>query len=326
MQIFYISKDLGFPYRTSFWELGMSLEIIRPVLVDVTVPAILLGCSAIRTYGSKFCWMVWILGLAVYTIYTFIKGEWFLFGYYLRYGLLLGFVIVFVISLRSIMDVPLCMTMSLDEIAGISFLLLFLTFTLIVLGDKRHVKMSIDATFPLREGHYYIAQGGGNAIINHHAPAEYSKYAIDILKINTYGFRAKGFYPKDLQKYFIFEELVYSTVEGTVIKVIEDHPDMTPPCLDKEHPAGNHIITRHTGSGALIFLAHLRQRSILATEGDVVKEGQAIARVGNSGLSTEPHLHIHCEEDEVGELNVYGKGIPLLFDGRFLKRNDVVKC
>ncbi len=303
----------------------MSLEIVRPIIVDVIIPAILLVSSSFQNYGSKLHWILWMLGMAVYVAFTFIKGEWFLFGYYLRYVLLLSYGIMFVTSYKSILDVPIFVSFGLGEWAGLLFLLIFLTFTLIAQRNNQQIEIGIKASFPFRHGTYYIAHGGGNAIINHHAPAEYSRYAIDILKINKFGFRAKGFYPKDIQKYLIFNEMVYSPIEGVVMKVVDEHPDMVPPKLDQEHPAGNYVTIKHADSNAFVFLVHLRERSMLVSEGDVITTGQPIGRVGNSGLTTEPHLHIHCEEDEIGEFNISGKGIPLLFDGRFLKRNDLVK-
>jgi hypothetical protein len=303
----------------------MLLEIIRPILVDLIVPAILLVSSTFQIFKSKIHWVLWLMGLAAYVAYTFVKGEWFLFGYYLRFILLIGYGSVLVISYGSILEVPTFLPIGSSEVAGICFLLLFLTLTFIAVRDHRRLGKGIEASFPLRHGNYYIAHGGSNAIINHHAPAEYSKYAIDILKLNKFGFRAKGFYPKDLDKYLIYKEIIYAPVTGTVIKVVDEHPDMVPPNLDHENPAGNYVIIKHTDSNALVFLVHLHQKSMFIGEGDDVNPGDPIGRVGNSGLSTEPHLHIHCEEDDQEEFNTSGKGIPLLFDGRFLKRNDVVK-
>ncbi len=45
--------------------------------------------------------------------------------------------------------------------------------------------------------------------------------------------------------------------------------------------------------GYIVFLAHLRNQSILVTEGEQVRQGQAIGMLGNSGNSTMPHLHIN---------------------------------
>ena len=304
----------------------MSLEIIRPILVDLIVPTILLASSTLQNFSSQFHWGLWMMGIGAYVAYTFIKGEWFLFGYYLRFILLIGYGLVIVISYRSIIEVPIFGPMGSGEVISIFFLLLFLTLTFIAVRDHRHLGRCIQASFPFRHGDYYIAHGGSNAIINHHAPAGYSKYAIDILKLNKFGFRAKGFYPKDLDKYLIFKETIHAPVAGTVAKAVDEHPDMVPPNQDDKNPAGNYVIIKHNGSNALIFMAHLHQNGIFVREGDFVKPGQPIGSVGNSGLSTEPHLHIHCEEDEEEEFNTSGEGIPLLFDGRFLKRNDLVKC
>jgi hypothetical protein len=304
----------------------MSLEIIRPILVDLIVPVILLASSTFLAFNSKFHWILWMMGMAAYVAYTFIKGEWFLFGYYLRFILLISYGMVIVISYRSIIEIPIFGPIGSGEVVGIFFLLLFLSLTFIAVSDHRHLGRGIEASFPFRHGNYYIAHGGSNAIINHHAPAEYSKYAIDILKLDKFGFRAKGFYPKDLNKYLIFREIIHAPVAGTVVKVVDENPDMVPPNLDHENPAGNYVIIKYADSNTLVFLVHLHQKSIVVGEGDTVKPGQPIGEVGNSGLSTEPHLHIHCEEDDQEQFNTSGKGIPLLFDGRFLKRNDLVKC
>ena len=58
--------------------------------------------------------------------------------------------------------------------------------------------------------------------------------------------------------------------------------------------------------------------------GDKVKTGQPIGRAGNTGNTSEPHLHIHVEKggNEIPILK--GEGIPIIFDGRFLVRNSLV--
>ena len=62
--------------------------------------------------------------------------------------------------------------------------------------------------------------------------------------------------------------------------------------LDIRPNAGNHVMIQ-AKEGYIVFLAHLRNQSILVTEGEQVRQGQAIGMLGNSGNSTMPHLHIN---------------------------------
>ncbi|WP_425492702.1 M23 family metallopeptidase [Lysinibacillus agricola] len=52
-------------------------------------------------------------------------------------------------------------------------------------------------------------------------------------------------------------------------------------------------------------------------KGEKVKEGQILGKVGNSGNTSDPHLHIHAEKD--------GKGVAITFNDRFLVRNSLVR-
>jgi len=57
--------------------------------------------------------------------------------------------------------------------------------------------------------------------------------------------------------------------------------------------------------------------------GDSVRDGQPLAQVGNSGNTSEPHLHIHAVAADSGGI-LSGTGVPTLFDDRFLTQNSVV--
>jgi murein DD-endopeptidase MepM/ murein hydrolase activator NlpD len=46
--------------------------------------------------------------------------------------------------------------------------------------------------------------------------------------------------------------------------------------------------------------------------------------VGNSGNTTEPHLHIHASKSGTPDNLTSGIGLPILFNERFLVRNDIV--
>lgn len=73
--------------------------------------------------------------------------------------------------------------------------------------------------------------------------------------------------------------------------------------------AGNHVVIRR--DGALVLLAHLRAGSVRPRLGDHVSVGEMIGECGNSGNSTEPHLHIQVSDS----VEQNGRGIPLAFVG-----------
>lgn len=53
---------------------------------------------------------------------------------------------------------------------------------------------------------------------------------------------------------------------------------------------GNHVTIR-SQDGTFALVAHLRQGSLLVSVGDTVRAGQQLAQCGNSGNSSEPHVH-----------------------------------
>jgi murein DD-endopeptidase MepM/ murein hydrolase activator NlpD len=73
---------------------------------------------------------------------------------------------------------------------------------------------------------------------------------------------------------------------------------------------GNHVVI-DLGDGAYALLAHLRRRSALVTAGQRVRAGQQLAACGNSGNSTEPHVHFQLM-DRPGVL--LAAGLPFGFD------------
>ena len=77
--------------------------------------------------------------------------------------------------------------------------------------------------------------------------------------------------------------------------VANDLPDLPPAEADDHHPAGNHVVIRLDDSDIYIGLAHLQQGTVAVHPGDRVQAGQVLGRVGTSGRTSEPHLHVHAK-------------------------------
>lgn len=176
---------------------------------------------------------------------------------------------------------------------------------------------SRDLAFPLRDGRFVVGQGGDIALLNKHASHAAQRYAADITAIGTAGFRASGILPGDLRRYEIFGKPVVSPCNGTVERVVDGLRDLPPPEADRENPAGNHVVL--LCDGLQVELAHLQQGSVGVEAQERISIGDPIGRVGNSGNTTEPHLHIHAVDPTTGA------GVPITFDGRFPVRNTLFR-
>jgi Peptidase family M23 len=74
--------------------------------------------------------------------------------------------------------------------------------------------------------------------------------------------------------------------------------------------AGNHLTIALRERDAFVALAHLRAGSFRVSVGEAVTKGQPIAECGNSGNSTEPHVHMQVMDSR--DLHM-AQGIPLAF-------------
>lgn len=184
---------------------------------------------------------------------------------------------------------------------------------------------TVDLHPPLRGGTFRVIHGGDSLLTNPHrktlakeglAPFRGQARALDIDRVDALGRRATGLRPQDLQAYFIFGHPVFAPCDGTVTAVEAGLPDLAPPRIDRDHPAGNFV--RLECDGFDVLVAHLAQSSPEVVPGQRVAAGDRLGRVGNSGMSLEPHLHLHAERR--------GEGGPhplaIRIGGRHLKRND----
>lgn len=301
----------------------MTVQIILQYFVQLILPAIFLGELFRSTYKSRSVWFLKILLFGTALFFIFMVSRWDFTSYYLRWLLPVFFVVGAIISYQRITDED-------DQKAGWSFLsihiLLIITFlwlNISVIKGLFYDGQSVDLDFPLSNGTYYIGGGGTSRWLNNHTAYPPQDYALDIIELNAFGNRASGIWPDDLTAYEIYGDSVYSPCGGVVSVSANGFEDQIPPNRDSENLAGNHVVV--SCKDVDVLLAHLKQQSVAVSEGDSVETGQFLGQVGNSGNTTQPHLHIHAERDGDSTKILDGSGLPLTFDGRFLVRNSLVR-
>ncbi|MGW2961298.1 M23 family metallopeptidase [Streptomyces sp. NPDC001220] len=178
---------------------------------------------------------------------------------------------------------------------------------------RRRAPLSRPLLFPL-EGSWYVVQGGGR-LLNHHTRVPEQRGALDLVALGPYGTRTRR--GRELTAYAAYGRPVRSPCDGRVVSAVDTVRDQKPGEIRYQPPYGNHVFL-DTGR-EIVKLAHLRPGSVTVAEGDMVRAGRPIGEVGNTGNTTEPHLHIHAERDGVG-LDLEFTGVPgRLYRGRTVR-------
>jgi hypothetical protein len=96
------------------------------------------------------------------------------------------------------------------------------------------------------------------------------------------------------EAYLAYDAPLLAVADGTVVKVVDGRADETPQTevtgLEMDEIGGNYMLL-DIGDGFYAFYAHVEAGSFEVEEGDRVEQGEVIGHLGNSGNSTEPHLH-----------------------------------
>ena len=128
-----------------------------------------------------------------------------------------------------------------------------------------------------------------------------------------------------LVDYYGFSQPVVAPADGRVVLAEDRHGD-NPPGQIGARGAANYVLL-DTGGNEHVKLAHLMKGSLLVKTGDSVEQGQPLARVGNSGMSDAPHLHVHFQRvqfDEDGTI-VGESPLPLRFSDYQVTSNAGVR-
>lgn len=143
---------------------------------------------------------------------------------------------------------------------------------------------------PVR-GTWVATSAGRSGLVNHHYPLPQQRDALDLAVPFE---RSSGRPPTDLTEYPAYAEPVHAPGDGVVARAVDGQPDQAIGRRDPARPLGNHLVV-DLGAGRYLLLAHLKPGSLQVGEGARVRRGQVLAAVGNSGNSTEPHLHLQLQ-------------------------------
>ncbi|UFJ40268.1 M23 family metallopeptidase [Brevibacillus humidisoli] len=145
------------------------------------------------------------------------------------------------------------------------------------------------------QGEWMTYWGGRNVLVNYHYAYPGQRYAYDFIIVKD-GMSYQGD-PTHNESYHAFGQEVLAPASGTVVQVVNDVPDNEPVGeMNEEQPAGNYVVIDH-GRGEYSLLAHFQHQSIRVKPGDVVEAGDLLGLCGNSGNSSEPHIHFHVADD-----------------------------
>ena len=119
------------------------------------------------------------------------------------------------------------------------------------------------------------------------------RHALDFEILDEEGrsYRGEGNVCSD---YYCYDKAVLAPAEGTVEEVTGDIADNNIGEVNLVHNWGNTVIIKHDDN-LYSKLSHLKEDSITVKRGEKVRQGQTIAKCGNSGRSPVPHLHFQMQ-------------------------------
>lgn len=179
-------------------------------------------------------------------------------------------------------------------------------------ADNYQCKVQYSLPF---QGVWTVVNGGVDKASSHSWAIQTQRYAYDFVILDEEGHSFSGGRTKTTN-FYCYDKVILAPADGEVVELRDGYPDS----LLSEHGQvdcsakdirGNYILIRHADK-EYGLLAHLRPGSICVKVGDTVKRGQCIAYCGNSGNTSEPHLHFHLQD---GMSFYTSAGLPIEFVG-----------
>lgn len=158
-----------------------------------------------------------------------------------------------------------------------------------------NIKPTILGT-PFKDKATWFAANAPSATSKHRTSMPSQRFAVDWMSIDDNGraFKNNG---EKLDDWNGYGKDVVAVADGTIVLMQDNIPENIP----GSHRAvpinattiGGNFLSLELASGEFVVYAHLIPGSLVVQPGDRVQKGQILAKLGNSGNSDAPHLHLH---------------------------------
>jgi hypothetical protein len=198
---------------------------------------------------------------------------------------------------------------------------------------------AVDLAYPFH-GKWLVQNSPANRVPSHGTALFATTYAIDFVPVDDDGRTAPITFgslvrPETADRFPGFGRPLLAPCSGLVVAVHDADPDhdayrgwpSVRYALSQRQRvaagwaalAGNRVLIEC--NSAVVALTHLQQGSVEIRVGDRVQAGDRIGRCGNSGNSTEPHLHFQAMDSSVIE---QANAVPITFSGKLPRNGEIV--
>lgn len=137
------------------------------------------------------------------------------------------------------------------------------------------------------------------------------RFAIDFLQLDSTSSSHHGD-PLKNENYYAYGTQLLAVADGVIAATKDSIPQNVPGAASRAVPitmvtVGGNYVAIDIGHGRYALYAHMQPGSLRVKVGDHVKRGQVIGLLGNSGNSTEPHVHFQIAD---GPTFLSSEGIP----------------
>jgi hypothetical protein len=185
-------------------------------------------------------------------------------------------------------------------------------------NDKPVVAENITKLILPFDGEWTVVWGGDTKELNYHIENTAQKNAFDFVIKDNDGrtYKTDGTVNED---YYAFGKKIVAPCDGRIVLSVDGIKDNIPGRVNPYFVTGNTVIIK-TENDEYVLFAHLKQHLVTVREGQNVRQGDIIGYCGNSGNSTEAHLHFHIQNTE--DINT-AIGIKCYFEKITVNSKDV---